>query len=96
MNDIIINVIIADRNYNITIDRDKEEGIRKAVNDINKKVKNFAEIYAYKDKQDLLAMTALQVSTENLSNIVEIEGKDEILKNKLNDIAVLVDNYLDK
>lgn len=96
MNEITINVVITDRNYTITINRDEEENIRKAVKDINEKVKNFSQMYAYKDRQDLLAMAALQISTENLNNGSKIRGNDKKLEQKISDITVLLDNYLNK
>ena len=96
MDEIIINVVISDRNYTITISRDEEERIRKAVKDINEKVKNFSQLYAYKDKQDLLAMTALQLSTENINHANKLKNQNKIIENKISDISVLIDNYLDK
>ena len=75
MDEITINVVISDRNYTITISRDEEERVRKAVKDINEKVKNFSQLYAYKDKQDLLAMTALQLSTENINNANKLKNQ---------------------
>jgi len=96
MDEITINVVISDRNYTITISRDEEERIRKAVKDINEKVKNFSQLYAYKDKQDLLAMTALQLSTENINHANKLENQNKIIENKISDITVLIDSYLDK
>lgn len=96
MNEITINVVISDRNYTITINRDEEENIRRAVKDINEKVKNFSQMYAYKDKQDLLAMAALQISTENLNNGNKLQGKDKKIEQKITEISVLLDNYLNK
>ncbi len=49
----------------------EEEGIRKAVNLINERIKEYEQSYAVKDKQDLLAMCALQFATQSL----DIEGK---------------------
>jgi len=96
MDEITINVVISDRNYTITISRDEEERVRKAVKDINEKVKNFSQLYAYKDKQDLLAMTALQLSTENINNANKLKNQNKSIENKISDISVLIDNYLDK
>ena len=96
MSDIIINVVICDRTYTITIEREKEEQIRKAVNEIQEKVKVFSQLYAYKDKQDLLAMTALQLSTENIESKGEIETQLKLTESKINTFSELIDNYLDK
>ena len=96
MDEITINVVISDRNYTITINRDEEESIRKAVKDINEKINKFSQLYAYKDKQDLLAMTALQLSTENLNKKDTLKDHSKLIENKISDITVLVENYLNK
>ena len=48
-----IKVTIADRVYPLTIrDEREEEGIRKAVKQINETVKQFEQNYEVRDKQD--------------------------------------------
>ena len=78
-----INVSIAWRVYPLTIKRDEEEGIRKAAAKIETIVKQFEANYSVKDKQDLLAMCALQLSSkvENLSGktLVETSNLDGTL-----------------
>jgi cell division protein ZapA len=64
-NTLKIKVNIASRTYPLTIKREEEEDIRKAVKQINEAVKRFEERYAVKDKQDVLAMCALQIATQN-------------------------------
>ena len=63
-NELSIKVIIAGRTYPLTIDRNEEESIREAVKMINDNIKIFESNYAVKDKQDLLAMVALQMATD--------------------------------
>ena len=71
MDKLKIKVSIAGRTYTLTINRDEEENIRKAATKIEAIIKQFESNYAVKDKQDLLAMCALQLSSK-----VEItEGK---------------------
>jgi len=62
-----IKVNIANRIYPMRVKLQEEEGIRKAVNEINERVKQYEQSYAVKDKQDLLAMCALQFATEALN-----------------------------
>ena len=64
MNKLKIKVSIAGRIYPLTINRDEEENIRKAASKIEVIVKQFESNYAVKDKQDLLAMCALQLSSK--------------------------------
>lgn len=71
-NELSIKVIIAGRTYPLTIDRDEEESIRQAVKVINESIKVLESNYAVKDKQDLLAMVALQMASE-----LEVK-KDEV------------------
>jgi len=71
MDKLKIKISIAGRVYPLTIDRKEEEGIRKAASKIEDILKQFESNYAVKDKQDLLAMCALQVSTK----LETIKGK---------------------
>ncbi len=54
--DILISVDIAGRIYKVRVKRDEEEVFRNAVETVKTNIKEYANIYAYKDKQDLLAM----------------------------------------
>tara|TARA_B100000508_G_scaffold141079_1_gene146049 strand:+ start:19105 stop:19401 length:297 start_codon:yes stop_codon:yes gene_type:complete len=58
-----IKVVLAGRNYPLTINESEEEVVREAVNGINSSIKKLQESYAVKDMQDLLAMTALKLAT---------------------------------
>jgi cell division protein ZapA len=71
MDKLKIKVLIAGRVYPLTINREEEENIRKAASKIEAIVKQFESNYAVKDKQDLLAMCALQLS----SKVEETKGK---------------------
>lgn len=62
-----IKVNIADRIYPLTVKREEEERIRKAVALVNDAVKRFGEKYAVQDKQDSLAMCALQLANQFLA-----------------------------
>jgi cell division protein ZapA len=64
MDKLKIKVSIAGRVYPLTIKREEEEDIRKAATKIEAIVKQFESNYAVKDKQDLLAMCALQLSSK--------------------------------
>ena len=59
-----IKVNIANRSYPLTIKRQEEERLRQAVIQINESVKRFEERYAVQDKQDVLAMCALQLASQ--------------------------------
>jgi cell division protein ZapA (FtsZ GTPase activity inhibitor) len=59
-----INVTIGGRSYPLTIPRTEEEQVRKAVALIQSTVGRFEERYAVGDKQDALAMCALQMANQ--------------------------------
>lgn len=59
-----IKLTIADRLYPLTIQADKEEGLRKAAKRIEEMIKRFEQSYAVRDKQDVLAMSALQFAAQ--------------------------------
>ena len=59
-----IKVNIANRSYPLTIERSEEERVRKAVVIIRQAIERFEEKYAVSDKQDALAMTALQMANQ--------------------------------
>lgn len=86
MNELTITVKIADRPYRLTIKKDEEEIIRKAAGLINEKVKNYSDNYAFKDKQDLIAMVALQNGASILRGENEKESKNNRLIDKMKEI----------
>ena len=68
-----IKLSIADRVYPLTIDPSQEEGLRKAAKNIEQLAKKFEQNYAVRDKQDVLAMCALQFASK-----IEQRGIDKI------------------
>ena len=59
-----IKLSIADRVYPLTIDPKQEEGLRRAAKNIDMLAKKFEQNYAVRDKQDVLAMCALQFASK--------------------------------
>ncbi|MFC5684589.1 cell division protein ZapA [Flavobacterium sp. MAHUQ-51] len=59
-----IKISIADRVYPLTVDPSQEEGLRSASKKIDSMIKQFEENYAVRDKQDVLAMCALQFASQ--------------------------------
>ena len=74
-----IKLSIADRVYPLTIDPKQEEGLRKAAKNIDFLAKKFEQNYAVRDKQDVLAMCALQFASRiEQSGIEESEHMQEV------------------
>jgi cell division protein ZapA len=72
-----IKLSIADRVYPLTIDNSQEEGLRSASKKIDEMIKQFEQSYAVRDKQDVLAMCALQFASQveqKQIDVVEIEA----------------------
>ncbi len=84
-----IKLSIADRVYPLTIDPKQEEGLRKAAKNIDQLAKKFEQNYAVRDKQDVLAMCALQFASKieqgGISEAENIKLASERLKT-LNDL----------
>lgn len=59
-----IKINIADRVYPLTVLPNQEESLRKASKSIEDMIKQFEENYAVQDKQDVLAMCALQFASK--------------------------------
>jgi cell division protein ZapA len=76
-----IKLSIADRVYPLTIDPGQEEGLRKAAKNIEQLAKKFEQSYAVRDKQDVLAMCALQFASKiEQRSIEQTEGSSEALE----------------
>lgn len=59
-----IKISIADRVYPLTVEPTQEEGLRTASKKIDATIRKFEENYAVRDKQDVLAMCALQFASQ--------------------------------
>lgn len=96
MNDSLkIKVTIGDRVYPLTIRNEgEEEGIRLAVKKINELLKKFEKNYEVRDKQDVLAMCALQFASQHEVQNVYDELETKKVEIKLREINQLLDSHL--
>ncbi|MDP3311884.1 cell division protein ZapA [Lutibacter sp.] len=92
-----IKVTIAGRVYPIKIkNENEEEGMRKAAKKINDLVAKFETNYAVNDKQDVLAMCALQfASLMEINAIIKEQDLVEVSE-KMNTINELLTIHLEK
>lgn len=90
-----INVVIGGRTYPLHVNNaNEEEGTRKAADKINELILKFEENYAVSDKQDVLAMCALQFASKlEITNIVAQENEQKI-KDKIESLHQLLDSNL--
>ena len=75
-----IKLSVANRIYPLTIDPSQEEGLRLASQQINSLIKKFEQNYSVRDKQDALAMCALQIASSKKQNSLNEENKWSELK----------------
>ncbi|AOC95495.1 MAG: cell division protein ZapA [Flavobacterium nitrogenifigens] len=90
-----IKISIADRVYPLTVEPAQEEGLRSASKKIDAMIKQFEENYAVRDKQDVLAMCALQFASQVEQKQIDnaIDGEETI--ERIKRLNTLLDQYLE-
>ena len=81
-----IKLTIANRIYPLNVPSDQEEGLRNAAKKIDIMIKHYEENYAVKDKQDVLAMCALQLATQSEQENISDAKLNAELSKKLDDL----------
>lgn len=89
-----IKLSIADRVYPLTVDLSQEEGLRSASKKIDLMIKQFEENYAVRDKQDVLAMCALQFASQLEQRQIETSAGDELAMERLGKISDMLSEHL--
>lgn len=82
---------ILDRPYKLKVRPDDEHFLRKAAESIDSQARSYGKMYAYNDRQDLLAMVALTQITQLLELQDRLQYKDTKLASRLTDINELLD-----
>ena len=88
-----IKLTIADRVYPLTISADQEESLRSSAQKIQEMIKKLERDYAVRDKQDVLAMCALQYAAQ-LSNNLQSNNSESDLSQKAQELSELIDLHL--
>lgn len=96
MSKVSLKVVVAGRTYPLTVNETEVGKIQKSAEEINKAIKMLQDNYAVKDMQDLLAMTALQLSSrstqntsqqsESTADFTEVESKLSQLSKELDQL----------
>jgi len=89
-----IKLSIANRVYPLTIEPNQEEGLRKAAHKIETMITQFEQSYSVRDKQDVLAMCALQLASGAEQKIIDKDNLSEEVEHKLNAMDQLLKEYL--
>jgi cell division protein ZapA (FtsZ GTPase activity inhibitor) len=94
MGEFSISITVADRPYKLVIEKEYEELFRRAAKLIDSRIKTYSNNYAYKDKQDLLAMVALDTTINLLQHERNINEKETTLEKKLIELDIALTEVL--
>lgn len=89
-----IKISIANRVYPLTIAPSQEEGLRLAAKKIEAMIKQFEQSYSVRDKQDVLAMCALQFASQVEQKALDKEYVSEHVEEKLNALNDMLQTHL--
>lgn len=95
MNDKLkIKIPIANRVYPMIIEPSKEQGLRLASQKINNLIKKFEQNYSVQDKQDALAMCALQIASSRIQKKIDNDETLDTIEMKINDLIDIFDKNI--
>ncbi len=89
-----IKLNIGNRIYPLNVNTEQEEVLRKAAKEINDMITKYEKSYAVKDKQDSLAMCALEIFTNNKKITMDQSKLGSNTDNKLSKIIELIDQNI--
>lgn len=89
-----IKLSIANRVYPLTIQPSQEEGLRIAAKKIDAMIIQFEQSYSVRDKQDVLAMCALQFASQVEQKALDKEQVNEHVEEKLKALNDVLDLHL--
>jgi cell division protein ZapA len=89
-----IKLSIANRVYPLTIAPSQEEGLRKAAKIIEAMISQFEQSYSVRDKQDVLAMCALQFASLVEQKSIDKEYVNEDVQTRLEALDELLHSHL--
>jgi len=88
-----IKLNVADRVYPLTISPDQEASLRASAKKIEMMTKQLENNYAVRDKQDVLAMCALQYAAQ-LENQLENKKMESEPSKKVNELIEIIELHL--
>lgn len=92
MEEVSVSIVILDRTYKLRVKKHDEEILHAAAEMINSQIRDFAKSQPSRDRQDLIAMSAIAQMTQliKIQNITE--AQDSELIQKLNRINQLLED----
>lgn len=94
MGNLSLKIKIADREYPIKAPANEEERLRNAGKAINDKLRMYKTQFGIDDKQDLLAMIAIECMVDKIRWEEENTGLDAIISDKIESLNKLVSSAL--
>ncbi|MDD5507847.1 MAG: cell division protein ZapA [Bacteroidales bacterium] len=94
MEELSITLSLANRPYPLKIHVRDEEMVRKAARVINELMKEYADIYAFNDNQDLLAMVALHFTTAAIHAEQKLLASETMISEKLSEMDEVLTSKL--
>ena len=89
-----IKLSIANRVYPLTISPNQEEGLRIAAKKIEAMISQFEQSYSVRDKQDVLAMCALQFASQVEQKTLDKEYGNEHIEERLKALDEVLHSHL--
>lgn len=89
-----IKLSIANRVYPLSINPKQEEGLRKAAKRIDAMIEQFEQSYSVRDKQDVLAMCALQFASQIEQKTIDKQTINEDIEQRLSTLNAILDKHL--
>lgn len=89
-----IKLSIANRIYPLTIAPEQEEGLRLAAQKIENTVKKLEQSYSVQDKQDVLAMCALQFAAKSEQTTINNNSLNDSIEQRLKDLNQRLESSL--
>ncbi|NRB84897.1 MAG: cell division protein ZapA [Winogradskyella sp.] len=93
-NQLKIKLSIANRVYPLTINPKQEEGLRRATKKIEAMIGQFEQNYSVRDKQDVLAMCALQFASQVEQKSIDKEYVNVEVNERLTALNELLDKHI--
>jgi cell division protein ZapA (FtsZ GTPase activity inhibitor) len=95
MEELTITVNIAERPYRLKIKREEEEVIRKAVKEIDIRIRQYSEHFAFNDKQDLMAMVLLHYASTAQKLESDLASGENMVIARLQKLEELITHHLE-
>lgn len=85
-----MEVMIAERVYPLRVTKGDEEKVRNAVKLVNDSIKAYQRQFEGKDKQDYMAMCLLNLATEKVKLLSDIQNENRLIEEKMKELETVL------